>query len=97
MKKILAAKLAARKLNANLPIEDKLTMMERMRDRSRMIAGNSLRWRHSAMPFLVVAGDGVVLSGLVSKRLALTPPVVRQYSNQPNTLQNAETLIVETR
>jgi hypothetical protein len=98
MQRILADKLKTRKSLAALPFEQKLTILEKMRDRSSLIAGNVLRTRRaSAMPFVAVSGDVVVLSGLVSQRLASKPLVFRQYSDQPNTLQNSETKVVESK
>ena len=43
MEKILASKLKARKRLAALPFDRKLTLMEKMRDRSLLLAKNSLR------------------------------------------------------
>jgi hypothetical protein len=43
MKRILADKLAARKRLVALPIEEKLTLLEKMRDRSRLLATSPLR------------------------------------------------------
>ena len=96
MKKILADKLKTRKRLANLPFEQKLTLMEKMRDRGLLIAANSLRVRrHSIMPFVVVSGDGVGLSGLGAHTGGLMPLAVRQLPDQSNILQNSETLFAE--
>ncbi|HEY5041869.1 MAG TPA: hypothetical protein VIK53_07685 [Verrucomicrobiae bacterium] len=43
MEKILAGKRKARKRLAALPFERKLTLMEKMRDRSLLLAKNPLR------------------------------------------------------
>ena len=43
MKKILASKSESRKRLAALPFADKLVLVEKMRDRSRLIASNPLR------------------------------------------------------
>jgi hypothetical protein len=45
MNSLLREKAAARRRLANLPIEEKLRLMERMRDRARLIAANPLRMR----------------------------------------------------
>ena len=45
MEKILAGKRKARKRLAALPFERKLTLMEKMRDRSLLLAKNPLRMR----------------------------------------------------
>jgi hypothetical protein len=47
MEKIMVGKRKARKRIAALPFERKLTLMEKMRDRSLLLAKNPLRtWRH---------------------------------------------------
>ena len=45
MNQILAEKLKTRKRLAALPFAEKLTMMEKMRDRERLLAANPLRRR----------------------------------------------------
>jgi hypothetical protein len=45
MEKILAGKRKTRKRLAALPFEQKLTLMEKMRDRSLLLAKNPLRTR----------------------------------------------------
>jgi hypothetical protein len=46
MDRLLREKDARRRRLANLPIEEKLRLMERTRDRARLIAANPLRTRH---------------------------------------------------
>jgi phenylacetate-coenzyme A ligase PaaK-like adenylate-forming protein len=43
LKNVLASKLKTRKDLANLPFEKKLEIMEKMRERSALLAKNSLR------------------------------------------------------
>jgi hypothetical protein len=96
MKKILADKFKTRKRLANLPIEQKLTLMEKMRDRSRLLAANSLRNRLNATtPLIVVSGDVGVLSETGAHKWSRMPPIVRLFPSQSNTLQNSETLSEE--
>jgi hypothetical protein len=45
MNSLLREKAARRRRLANLPIEEKLKLMEKMRDRARLIAANPLRIR----------------------------------------------------
>ena len=99
MKRILADKLKTRKSLAALPIEQKLTLMERMRDRSLLLASNPLKTRRFVtMPVVVVSGDGQLL-GFDAQTRMLMSPVFRQFPVQSDTLQNAETLFegIETR
>ena len=49
MNNILAEKLKTRKRLAALSFEEKLTMMEKMRDRERLLATNPLR-KHASRP-----------------------------------------------
>ncbi len=48
MEKILADKRKTRKRLAALPFEQKLTLLEKMRDRSLLIASTSLRTRQKS-------------------------------------------------
>jgi hypothetical protein len=90
MKIILADKLKTRKRLAKLPIEQKLTMLEQMRDRSRLLAGNSLRNRYkTTTPFVVVSGNEGVLLETGARKWAMMSPVVRLFPDQSDTLQNS--------
>jgi hypothetical protein len=50
MDKILAGKRASRKQLAALPFAQKLALVEKMRDRSLLIAASSLRRRQTRQP-----------------------------------------------
>jgi len=88
MDRILADKASNRERIAALPIEQKLTMMERLRDMSFSIQNPTVA---------VVSGEGVVLSALGVQIMGSRPPVGYQLPSQPHTPQNAVTLIAELR
>lgn len=92
MGKILVGKLKTRKRLAALPFDQKLTLMEMMRDRSLLIAANS-----STTPLVVVSGDVVVISGVGVRIEGLMPLVVHQSPDQLNIRQNSVTLFAESR
>lgn len=98
MKKILADKLKTRKSLARLPIEKKLAIMERMRDRNLLLATNSLRNPPSmTTPLVVVSGEKGVLSETGAHKWSRIPPVVRLFPDKSNILQNLETLFEESK
>lgn len=98
MNKILADKLRARNRLAALPFDQKLTLMERMRDRSLLISANSLRTQWSpTVPVVLVSGGAAVLSAVGANIAGLTPPACCQSLGQLNTRQNSVTLIAELR
>jgi hypothetical protein len=86
--KILLDKLTARKHIAGLPVEQKLTLMEKMRDRSVLISQNPLRaGKPPTTPVVVVSGNAVVLfvrgAHLESSMLRAS----RQLQGQSSTVQ----------
>ena len=91
MRNILAAKLAARKQLAGLPFEEKLALMEQMRDRSLLISQNQLRFT----PSIVVSVEGAGLAVRAAQEELSKPPVSRQPQGQSNIPQVSETLYVE--
>ena len=88
IEKILADKLIERKRLVALPFDEKLTLMEKMRDRSLLIQRPTV---------VVVSGNAVGLSAVGAHLLELTPPVSHQSQDQFHTLQNSRTLSVELR
>ena len=65
MDRILADKAKTRKELAALPFDEKLTIMEKIRERSALLAENSLRKQSfPTTPVVVVSGSGEVASGL---------------------------------
>jgi hypothetical protein len=98
MKNILADKLKTRKRLAALPVEQKIALMEKMRDRSRLLAVSALRKRYAdTTPLIVVSGDGEVLSEAGGHKWAMMPPVVRLFPDQSNIRPNAESLFEESK
>ena len=60
MDKILAAKARTRKELASLPFDQKLDLMEKMRERNAMLAKNPLRRQpQAAKPAVIVGGSEV--------------------------------------
>ena len=88
MDRILAGKLAERKRIAALPFEQKLTIMEQLRDRSFSIRNPT---------FVMVSGDAVESSALGAHIMGLTPLAYCQLQDQLHTRQNSRTLFVELR
>jgi hypothetical protein len=88
MDKILAAKLAARAFIVALPVEQKLTMMEQMRDLSFSIRNPTVA---------VVSGDAVVLSASGAQIMESKPLDDYLLLGQSHIPQNSETLFVELR
>ena len=92
--KILAAKAQQRKELAKLPFDKKLDLMEKIRDRSRMLAESPLlNQAKTTNPMVTVSGIGVALPAADARKKALTPPVAHQLQDQLNTHQNLETVI----
>ena len=50
MQKIIESKGAARKKNADLPFSEKIKILEKLRDRSRLLAANPLRYDKKTSP-----------------------------------------------
>lgn len=92
MDKILADKAKTRKELADLPFDEKLTIMEKIRERSALLAENPLRKQSSpTTAVVIVAGGSVVLSGLDARKTVTTPPAFHQLQHQSNILQNSGT------
>ena len=95
MQRVLREKAETRKRLINLPIEEKLALMEKMRDRRRLIDASSLRMKLADMPkteTVVISGDGEVLSVLGVERTAWMRLGHHQLPTQPNTHQNSVSL-----
>lgn len=90
MQQILADKAANRKRLAALPFEQKLSIMEKLRDRAITIAGSQLRM-NQPRPLMMVSVDGVVLRVPDANIKVLRQPVVRPFVAQPNTPQTVAT------
>ena len=88
MDRILAAKLAERKRIAALPIEQKLAMMEQLRDLTFSIRNPTV---------VVVSGDAVALSATGAQIVESKPLASHQLPDQLHTRQNSRTLLVELR
>jgi hypothetical protein len=88
MDKILAAKAEERKRIAALPIDQKFTILEKLRDRSFSIRNPTV---------VAVTGAGVVLSAVGARLVESQPLACHQLPDQLNTHQNSETLLVELR
>ena len=85
MKRILDDKLAARKRNADLPIERKLELVEEMRDRNRTIAESGKEYYQPALVLTVTVGrrpQSVSHRGVLKQRVYPLPPIEsRSYQN----------------
>jgi hypothetical protein len=88
MEKLLADKLETRKCLVALPFGQKITLMEKIRDRSFLI-------RHPTV--VTVSGDAVGLSAVGAHIVGLTSPAYCQPQDQFHTRQNSRTLLVELR
>jgi len=88
MDRIMAAKLAERKRVVALPFEQKLTIMEQLRDRSFSIQNPTV---------VTVSGDALVLSASGARIAGLTPLADCQQQGQLHTRHNSVTLIAELR
>ncbi len=84
MEKILADKLVERKRLVSLPFEEKLTLMEKMRDRTLLIQRPTV---------VMVSGDGVVLEEADVHKMGVMPLASHQLQDQSNIRQNSVTLI----
>jgi hypothetical protein len=90
MKMLLVGKAAERKRLAALSYEEKLTLLERMRDRGLLIKN----------PMVVQVSGNAVAAGLSvtgAQLVVLTPPVSHQLQDQLNTLRNSRISFVELR
>lgn len=93
MNKILADKIKTRKQLAALPFEEKLAIMEKIRQRSTMLAESPLRKQMPPVTTsVVVAGGAVVSSGPDAHKTGLTPPAYHPPQGQSNIRQNSETV-----
>ena len=94
MDKILADKVKTRKKLADLPFDEKLTIMERMRERNALLAENPLRnQQYTVTPSVVVSGDAVALPEVDAHKTEWTLPVGHQRQDQSNIPQNSVTVI----
>ena len=83
MEKVLEEKLAERRRVLDLPIEEKITIMENLRDLALSIQ----------RPIVVeVSGTGVALGAPLAHKTEVMPPVSRQLQGQPRIPRNSVTL-----
>jgi len=88
MEKLLKGKREMREKLGNLPFGKKLAMVEKMRDRSLLLASNPLR-----RPIISVSGDGVGSSAIGANTERLKPPVFRRSPGQSNIRQNSVSVV----
>jgi hypothetical protein len=88
MEKILAGKAVERERLAALSYEEKLALVEKMRDRGLLIKNPT---------FVQVSGNAVGLSVIGARLVESKPLVAHLLPDQLNVLQNSKTLSVELR